>query len=146
MGGVMQSGVTTAEPEPPLSVCHRLRTGTHSSDRKVRPSSVQLLHYLSIHPLIHLSTYPSFSMVFMHCVFPIPRATAASLWHPPTCLPTHLLMSSSFPPAQYLHYLTTNPRHVPPLCLWDSLTSSFIKSFHCLFSSQQKCTTLVDSC
>lgn len=59
MGGVKQSGVTTALPPVRPSVCHRLRTGTHSSHRKVRASSVQLLHSPSIRSSIFPPIHPS---------------------------------------------------------------------------------------
>lgn len=103
----MQSGVTTARLEPPLSVCPRLRTGTHSSDRKVRPNSVQLLHYPSIHSSIFPPIHP-FTGLHSPCLPFSGTQLLTVLWHPPVCLPTHLLMFSLFPPAQYLHYLTTS--------------------------------------
>lgn len=101
----MQSGVTTDHSEPPLSVCPRLRTGTHSSNRKVRPNSVQLLRYPSIHSSIFPPIHPFTGLYSPHLPFSGTQLLTV-LWHPPVCLPTHLLMFSLFPPAQYLHHLT----------------------------------------
>lgn len=92
----------------------RLRTGKHSSNRKVRPNSVQLLHYASIHP----STFPRIHpFVGLHslCLPPSSRTqTLPVLWHPAV----HLLMFPLFPPAQYLHYLTpsSTPPSICPYC------------------------------
>lgn len=137
----MQSGVTTSHPDPSLSVCPRLRTGTHSSDRKVRPNSVQLLHYPSIHSSI-FSTHSSFHWSSF-TVSSILRDAAAHFALAPSYLPPH-------PPA-----------HVIPLSictvssLFNHLSPHFLSS--CLSQRQplllnpfsiyfcpNKCTTPVD--
>lgn len=88
MGGVMQSGVSTAQQTPPLPVCPRLCTGTHSSDRKVRTNSVQLLHYPSIHSCPSFHPFILFNGLHPPC-FPFSGTQPHTvLWHPPTSLPT----------------------------------------------------------
>ncbi|KAK2905917.1 hypothetical protein Q8A73_009860 [Channa argus] len=115
MGGVMQSGVTTTQPKPSFSVCLRLRTGPHSSDRKVRPNSVQLLHY----PSIHLSIFPPIHP------FPWSSFTMSSiLWdlcsgNPLSTSPTTCSCAPSF----HLHSILTIT-HISPLSILLSVSGT----------------------
>lgn len=84
---------------------------------------------LSMYSLVHSSAYPFSSLVFIHHVFHSPPH-----WHPPICLPTHLLVFSLLPPAEHCHYLTTSSitslSFRPVSCRLDSLFSKklFLKS------------------
>lgn len=110
MGGVKQSGVTTARLPGRPSVCPRLRTGTHSSHRKVRPTSAQPLHSPSIRSSIFPPIRP---LTGLHppCLPSLGgrggavvggTAPASSYLPPPTsCF-------SLSPPARHPHYLTTS--------------------------------------
>lgn len=133
MGGVMQSGVTSAQHRLLPSVWHRLRTGTHSSNRKVRPN------FVSIHSLLHLSPlHSSSSLVFIYHSPPSPGPQLHPLVRLPitcTALPSLLSLPS-------LH------RHQRPL-LFHHLDFSFIFSdtpwlplssnhFHFYFGSAKK--------
>lgn len=112
----MQSGVTTAYAEPPLSVCTRLRTGSYSSDRKVRLCSTPPL---SIHPP-HLSILPP-----IHLHPPCPLRTQL-LQHPPLCLPTSL--HSTFNHISFIFL---------PSCLSQDFLSSFLPNFFKIYSSSK---------
>lgn len=121
MGGVMQSGVSTAQQKAPLSVCPRLRTGTHSSDRKVRTQLCSVAPLSIPHPCPSFHPFnSSFSLVFIHYVFHSlgrSRSLCSGILLPPHP-PTHLLMCSVFAPAQFPHYLVTSSfYHLLSSCL-----------------------------
>lgn len=126
----MQSGVSRADPEPPPSVCTRLHTGSHSSDRKVRPSSARLHHQppISLRPSFHSFVFFHRSSFTMSSILQDGAAhcAPASFYLPPH-LPAHVLPLSTCPAPSLFNHLSS----LPPLSAWDRASlPSFIKSFH----------------
>lgn len=108
MGGVKQSGVTTARLPGRQSVCPRLRTGTHSSHRKVRPTSVQPLHSPSIRSSIFPPIRP-FTGLHPPCLPSLREGAVVGGTEPASSyLPPPTSCFSLSPPARHPHYLTTS--------------------------------------